>query len=302
MIQLFATPEIKINPEYYNHLLHGNIVRTFEKEFAEYVGAEYACSFNSATNAIQILLETRQEKVILLPSMLPLVVGNAVLLSGHGIQFVDNTAWVGHSYRLTENIVDSAQKVERNQFLNSPNTLAMVFSFYPTKPVGGCDGGMIVSNDKNFIEYLRKMSMNGCSNQVNSWGRKQEYIGYKAYMNSIQAEIALGSLRKLDEKKQKLAEVRSQYNSILNLNNTSDHLYRVNVFNNDYIVGLAADHGVCLGIHYQALHKTKVFKQDVLLPNTETEELTIVSLPFHEQLTKTEIEYVCNFIKENNRI
>ena len=31
----------------------------------------------------------------------------------------------------------------------------MFFSFYPTKPVGSSDGGIIVSNDKAKIDYLK---------------------------------------------------------------------------------------------------------------------------------------------------
>lgn len=297
MIQLFKTPQIKIDTANYSNLLHDKIITEFEQEFADYVGADYACSFNSATNAITILMGT-VTGTVKVPSMIPPVVLNALCHADIVFEFVDNIDWVGDSYRLTENIVDSAQKVERGQFKKSEQE-AMIFSFYPTKPVGGCDGGMIVSNNKHLIEYIRTLSFNGCNNKGNSWSRTQSYIGYKAYMNSIQAEIATQSLRQLDTKKEKLARVRDKYNTFFNLSNTSDHLYRINVPNNELLVELALRSDLALGIHYKAQHKMSIWDEPITLPLSEEEEKHTVSLPFHEDLTAKEIDYVCHFIEKN---
>ena len=55
-----------------------------------------------------------------LPSVIPPVVANAILTSGNQIFFIDDVDWVGDSYVLHEfedyKIVDSAQKLQRNQF------------------------------------------------------------------------------------------------------------------------------------------------------------------------------------------
>jgi hypothetical protein len=52
--------------------------------------------------------------------MIPPVVLNALITSGNSINFVDNIDWIGNSYILHDfgnyKIIDSAQKVERNQF------------------------------------------------------------------------------------------------------------------------------------------------------------------------------------------
>ena len=66
--------------------------------------------------------------------MMPPVVANAILTSGNKINFIDDVDWVGNSYTLHQfddyKIVDSAQKLERNQFQNecNPEDL-MIFSF-----------------------------------------------------------------------------------------------------------------------------------------------------------------------------
>lgn len=302
MIQLFKTPNIKINTNKYSSLLHDKVVQQFEEQFAEYVGAKYACSFNSATNAIQILLSIRKNVTYTIPSVLPLVVGNAILHSGNKIAFCDNIDWVGDSYLLAPTIIDSAQKVEKYQYFKETNSQddVIIYSFYPTKPVGGCDGGMIVSNNKYLIDYLKILTLNGCINGQNSWDRKQYYIGYKAYMNSMQAEIALRSLKNLGTKKDKLYHIRERYNRFFGIINTSDHLYRINVRDNTSLVTKAAENGIVLGIHYNPLHKTEVFKSNINLPLSETIGKTTISLPFHEDLKKKDIDYVCKFIEKNS--
>ena len=52
MIQLFHINNHIIDTSEFSNLLHDDIVSEFENKFAQYVGAKYACSVNSATNAI----------------------------------------------------------------------------------------------------------------------------------------------------------------------------------------------------------------------------------------------------------
>lgn len=325
MIQLFNVPSYKIDTGEFTSLLHDNIVKEFEEKFAEYVGAKYAVSVNSATNAIflTMLLEQRYFKKyvaprnseavldITIPSILPPVVANAILHSGCSIRFNDNIWWVGDSYVLYESgrgykIIDSAQKVEKNQFkAEAKGNDLMIFSFYPTKPVGSCDGGMIVSNDRKKIEEIRTLTFNGMSFSQNNWERKQTEVGYKMYMNSIQAYTAMQNLLKLEEKQGKLKKIRDIYNLEFGLSNTSDHLYRVTVPNNNKVVKIAKKAGIVCGIHYHALHKSKVFEgccrypiADPLL-ESEQEHKTTMSIPFHEALSKKDIVTVVKFVKKH---
>ena len=159
MINLFNINNHIIDTSKYSNLLHDGIVTEFEKTIADYVGAKYAVSFSSATNAIFLAL-LNKKTIITVPSMIPPVVLNAIITSGNSHNFRDDVNWVGDSYILHDfgnyKIVDSAQKVEENQFKKECNDNdLMVFSFYPTKPIGSCDGGMIVSNDLDKIIELR---------------------------------------------------------------------------------------------------------------------------------------------------
>jgi dTDP-4-amino-4,6-dideoxygalactose transaminase len=311
MINLFNIPDYTINTSQFSHYLHGSIVEEFENNFLEYVGAKYACSVNSATNAIFLMLLDKNT-TINVPSLIPPVVLNAIITSGNTIKFTDDTEWIGGSYILHEfedyKIIDSAQRVDRNQFVNEANDNdLMFFSFYPTKPIGSSDGGIIVSNDKDKIDYLRTLSFNGMSFSTNNWERKIMMPGYKFYMNSIQAYIANENLKLLDSKKERLHEIRTFYNKELGYNNTSDHLYRINVSDRDMFMKNMKDAGIVCGIHYEAQHLSPVYNYHSItydkdtMPkytNSEIHSKQTISIPFHEALTNKNLTHIINNIKK----
>ena len=255
-------------------------------------------------NAIFLLLLNKNCNISV-PSMIPPVVCNAVITSNNSLQFSDDTEWIGNSYVLHQfsdyKIIDSAQKVERDQFKDEANADdVMLFSFYPTKPVGGSDGGIVVSNDFEKIKYLKEISMNGMSYSPNNWERELKFPGFKMYMNSIQAFIANNNLKLLDDKKKRLKYIREIYNLELKEKNTSDHLYRINVNNRADFISKMKKEGVVCGIHYKALHNSMVYnqyaKKDINYNNSLKESASTVSIPFHEQLTDSEINKVISLI------
>jgi dTDP-4-amino-4,6-dideoxygalactose transaminase len=301
MINLFNINEYNINTSEYSNLLHDKKVIQFEEKIADYVGAKYAVTFNSATSAIFLLLLNKNITVDI-PSILPPVVINAIVTSNNKYNFYDDINWVGDSYVLHNfgdyKIVDSAQKLEKNQFKKecNPEDL-MIFSFYPTKPIGSCDGGMIVSDDLNKILHLKEMALNGMSFSENNWDRKIKFPGYKMYMNSIQCDIALRNFENYKSKLERLSYIREYYNENLGLNNTSSHLYRINTNDRDTLINNLKKHNVQTGIHYKSLHTHEVYKiNDDLLPNSEIESLTTLSIPFHEKLTNNDIEKIIKII------
>jgi dTDP-4-amino-4,6-dideoxygalactose transaminase len=284
-------------------LLHDNVVTKFEDTIADYVGAKYAVTFNSATSAIFLALLDKNT-TISVPSMIPPVVLNAIITSGNKHSFIDDVNWVGDSYVLHDfgdyKIVDSAQKLEANQFKNecNPNDL-MVFSFYPTKPVGSSDGGMIVSDDLEKITYLRELALNGMSYADNNWERKIKFAGYKMYMNSIQCDIALRNFNLYEDKLEKLKKVKNIYNNELNYSNSSNHLYRINVSNRNEFINEMKNNNIMTGIHYNAAHLNEVYYIDgTLCPLTEINALQTISIPFNELLTLSEIKTILSIVKK----
>ena len=299
MIQLFNINDYVIVTSRFDHHLHGSVVTEFEKEFAKYVGAKYALAMNSATNAIEVIASFSSEDVISVPAMIPPVVVNALVAADYEVKHTDDVDWIGHDYHLTTidsvdkgtiKVYDSAQRVDRDQYKEYASGDVAIFSFYPTKPVGSFDGGMIVSDNRDLIDALRVIVNNGMHGKGASWDKKWRGYGKKAYMNSIQAHVALQNLRKLDDKKEKLSKVRKIYNHAFDLSNTSDHLYRVTVLDNDKAIeGLKAD-GISCGIHYRSL--------DLNCPESVKLSKHTLSIPFHEKLTTEEINKVIHHVNK----
>ena len=311
MINLFHINNHVINTDRYSNLLHDSVVTELEDTIAGYVGAKYAVALNSATNCLFLSI-LNKNVTVKIPSIMPPVVLNAIITSGNNYSFIDNVDWVGDSYIFHDfgeyKIIDSAQKLEKDQFINECNDDdLMIFSFYPTKPLGGSDGGLIVSNDIDKITYFREMSLNGMSYNVNNWDRDIKYPGYKMYMNSIQANIVLNNFKdgpiSYSEKLNKLRNIREKYNKAFSKKNISNHLYRLQIDNRDQFITAMKNDNISCGIHYNALHLHSVYKQnDGICPLSEVHSLKTVSIPFHEKLTSDDTDLIISKVHEHSNI
>ena len=197
-------------------------------------------------------------------------------------------------------IIDSAQQLDENQFTNQANDEdLMIFSFYPTKPVGSVDGGMIVSNDEEKIRRFKILTRYGTNFEDNSWERKFVLPGWKMYMNSIQAWMALENFKKLELKQKRFDEIREEYNSAFGLSNTSRHLYRMRAANRDVFMKRLNNKGIQCGIHYRSVHDVACYApvEHTELPNSIVESTSTVSIPFHEMMTDEEVETVIKEVK-----
>ena len=309
MIQLFNINHHKIDTSEFTNLLHDDIVLEFEKKIAKYVGAKYACAVKSATNAIFLIMKMEEylkARIIKIPSIIPPVVANAIIMSGNKVEFNDNVEWVGNSYILHKfrafKVVDSAQKLERNQFKKecNPDDI-MIFSHYPTKPLGGIDGGTIVTDDYKAYKWFKEAVLNGMTFAQNNWERGISFPGYKMYMNSIQAEVLMRNFEHLDKKMKVLGNLVDIYNRELGYENKSKHLYTIEVLNNEKFIQSMKNAGIICGIHYPALHLNPIYNvgNQPDCPKSEKLEKRTVSLPMNETLSFLETEYIIDKVKEN---
>ena len=278
---------------------------------ASYVGAKYACSFNSASSAIFLAMLNKNVDVCI-PSAIPHVVPNMLLNAGNTISFKDDVDWVGGSYVLHDfgeyKIIDSAQRLKENQFQDeaNPNDL-MIFSFYPTKPVGSCDGGIIVSDDLKKISWFRAAVNNGAVWSESSWDQKILFPGWKMYMSSIQAYIGKENFKQYGKKLERIAEIRETYNRELGYSNTSDHLYRIRVKYRQRFLGDLGRNHIAFGIHYYPLHMNHIYNDNIslnilspTLPKSERDRTTICSIPMHEKMDSSDVDFILKVISDHD--
>lgn len=311
MIGLFHINSHKIDTSIFTNLLHDKIIQETENNIAKYAGAKYCVLVSTATNAIFLTLKSLKSPVeVTVPSLITTRFLNYISFSGCSYRFKDNASWVGGSYVLYENallgangvkIIDSAQKFDPNQFVNECNDDdILIFSNYPTKPMGSLAGSCIVSNDKERINWIRQAAYFGESFSVNSWDAKTSFKGWQMHSNSVNAWMINENLKRYDEKRAELNRVRKRYNDELSniVTGNSNHLFRVRTKDNEQFVKDMYDEGVICGIHYKPAHLNKLYGNSESLPNSEKDGREVVSIPFHEKLTDKEIDKVIKFVKK----
>lgn len=300
MINLFSFFRGNINSTQFKNLIYDDIVDQLEEELSKYIGVKYVALLNNATTAITLALQRKYyfSRPISIPSILPPVVANAIKASDNFLNFLDNIDWVGSDYYLDKDIIDSAHRLDKNQFFEYKNDDIVIFSFYPTKVLGGWCGSAIVSNNKDKINWFKEKIYSG----KNPHTGKQHTWGHNHYLITPQVYVIWKQLQTLDERKEKIAEIRKFYNEEFGYSNTSDHLYRINVKNNKQFIEYMRKNGVICGIHYKALHKNKIyhpFKVNVQLnqfPKSEKEERTTVSIPMHHELSNDDVKKITQLV------
>lgn len=190
------------------------------------------------------------------------------------------------------------------------------FSFYPGKNLGACgEAGAVVTDDEEIAARIR---------MIRDHGQQQKYYhdleGYNGRLDAIQAGVLRIKLKRLaawNHQRQKNAEYYDQLLSdvpgvdsvkVADFAQSVYHLYVIMVDQRDDIQQFLGEKGIATGLHYPLpLHMQKAYehlgykKGD--FPATERAAQRLLSLPMFPELTREQIEYVTNSIKEfmNNK-
>lgn len=284
----FGAEELKaISPVLKSGVLTGGKqVAELEEKFAKYVGATYAVSVNSCTSALFLALSYVKSKAVEIPSVTFVSVANMIERSGHSLFFSDKV-YVGAAYKLKgTNIVDSAHDIRWGCHQKGDVTC---FSFYPTKMLGGNEGGMIALDNERQYKWLKLARSNGMERKgMFDWNYTVKFPGWKMNMNNIQAAIALVRLDKLDKMNSRRNEIRAVYNSQLCYNNESLHIYPIFVepSKRKKIAEELLKAGVQTSMHFKPIHLQPAFRlEGEKLPVSEQWGREELSIPLHENMT-----------------
>lgn len=89
------------------------------------------------------------------------------------------------------------------------------FSFYGNKIISTGEGGMIVTNNPEWVEKARILRDHGMSKTIKYW---HPIVGYNFRMTNIQAAIGLGQMTKLERLIEKKREIADRYTQGLGKN------------------------------------------------------------------------------------
>ena len=187
-------------------------------------------------------------------------------------------------------------------------------SFFPSKNLGGYgDGGAIFTNSDDLAFKMRGIVNHGMYKRY-----YHDEIGVNSRLDSIQAAILNVKLKYLDIYNKTRIAAATEYNSRLEsimqietpyVESDSDshvfHQYTIKVKNGkrDKLAEFLSSKEIPFGIYYPlGFHEQKAYKnnfnQSENFENTNIVKDQVISLPMHTELSKSQIDFICNSIKE----
>jgi len=194
-------------------------------------------------------------------------------------------------------------------------------SFFPSKNLG-CfgDGGAIFTNDDELAVKLKMISNHGQSKQYH-----HDVVGCNSRLDNLQAAILRIKLRQLDKFNDARRAVAHHYDTFFSQfpeiktpkrAENSTHVFhqytlQVEGIDRDAMRAFLAEKEIPAMIYYPIpAHRQKMFEAfgsaDTKLPITDWLTERVISLPIHTEMTKEQLDTICNgvaeFVKVNSTL
>jgi dTDP-4-amino-4,6-dideoxygalactose transaminase len=171
------------------------IVSEFEQKIAEFYGSPYAVAVDCCTHAIELCLRYKGvKKYTVPPNTYPSIPNLAQKI---GIEFEwKEEDWKDYYYLGGTNIIDAAVLWKENSYI-SGTLMCLSFQFQKHLSLGR--GGMILTDDKDARDELKRMSYDGRDPDIPWRDQDISTRGYHYYMTPETAELGLKRLPKAIE-------------------------------------------------------------------------------------------------------
>lgn len=213
----------------------GKYVQQFEEMFAAKVGAKYGCATNSGFTALHLALHALgapSYDPVIMPTFTMIATANAAKLAGHSFKLTDCDKYYAMDYNdlglllqkgdpaaimpvpiyghpvamnTIEAMADGVPIIYDNAeahgalYRGEPiggRGLASCYSFFGNKTITTGEGGMVVSNDRGFIDLCRNLADVAFSPERHFWHRR---LGVNYRMTNMQAAIGVAQCERFDE-------------------------------------------------------------------------------------------------------
>ena len=199
-----------------------------------------------------------------------------------------------------------------------------VFSFHPVKHITTGEGGMVVTNNREFYNKLKMLRTHGIDKTAMdrfgsdaSWAYDMKLLGRNYRITDFQCALGISQLNKLDnfiERRQCLADL---YNELLedvdfiktpitkeNVKHVW-HIYTVLLdenINRDNFFGHMRNNNIGVNIHYIPIYHFSYYREHFNFnpddfPVTEKVFKKITTLPLYPKMKDEDVRYVCDKIK-----
>lgn len=351
-------------------LAHGDNNTLFEREFSDFLDIKFALSLNSCTSALDLALRAFNfppGSEVIIPSFTWVSTGNVVVLNNLTPVFADinltdyqidpeiianlitekTVAIIGVHFsgmmcdvikikKLCDSnnlifIEDSAECLgtQREGFKPGQSGIGC-FSFYPTKIITTCEGGMLTCKEESIYKICKALSAHGIEkstferdkNQDNNyrpnWYREATLNGFNFRMPNPLAALGRSQLSRINKMIERRQEIAKQYDDVLTSKNdinlpkyescNDKSSYQMYVFRvtgsrkKISIINELRSKGIAASSHFDPpLHKQNAFSNYEIrepLKNTEIISDSIISLPMSSALKNLDINYTVQILDQ----
>jgi len=183
---------------------------------------------------------------------------------------------------------------------------AGAFSFFPSKPLGGCgDGGMVTTNDADVAAAVRRLRAHGAARKHHS-----EVVGCNSRLDELQAAVLRLKLHHVDESARRRRALAARYNGRLEgtpgivvprpAPGAVFHLYTVRVLNGrrDGVAAALQAGGIASAVHYPVpIHRLGPYgDRGATLPEAERASTEVLSLPLWAAMPPQVVDEVASVV------
>jgi len=202
------------------------------------------------------------------------------------------------------------------------------FSFYATKTLTTGEGGMVATENPEYAETIRRLSLHGISKDAwkrysaeGSWRYDILEVGYKYNMTDLQAALGLAQLAKCDAMLERRVYIANCYDRLLQSFDGFTtlpvppyiehawHLYIVQVnhealtINRDRIIEELKNRGIGTSVHFIPLHLHPLYQnrlgyREGDFPNAEERFSRAISLPIYAAMSGEDISRVMDALAD----
>lgn len=326
--------------------LEGGVeVRRLERKICEMTGSRHAVAVSSGTAALQaalLALGVGYQDEVIVPSFSYVATANAVVSVGAVPVFADiledctmdaesvrrlvgtrtaavvpvhlygRIARIDHIQEAAGDIPvleDAAQSLGSTIHGKHSGTLAEVgcYSMYPGKVSTSGEGGIIVSDNDNVWERLRRIRNHGNAGGVfDSFGLNLRMPEVSAAIGAVQVERLPVFLRQRRANAARLSTLLSDADVALpHLQKGEDsnwNLYTIRATHRDDLQQNLIRHSIDAAIYYKTpIHTMSHFRRaGINLPETERAADTVLSLPVHPAVTEQDLDRMARIVNTLN--
>lgn len=197
---------------------------------------------------------------------------------------------------------------------------AAIFAFYPNKQITTGEGGIVLTNNKKIYESCRSMANQGRKVKDGKW-LEHIMLGYNYRLDEMSCALGIVQMQRIKEILGKRARIAALYNKKLKDvegleipyikpgNKLSWFVYVIKLSEKfagrkkEIIIKEMDKRGISCGRYFQTIHLQPFYKNEFGFkegdfPISENVSERTIALPFFNNLTEKEIDFVVKNLKE----